>query len=135
MSVDHGRLVPVPVLGVNRRAVKHHRVVRVVLENGRELRISAGHPTADGRTLGMLRPGDHLGGQTVVSTEVVPYEHDATYDILPASDTGTYVAGGAVIGSTLAPPVATVTSGTGLPASALVDSAAVSTPRASPEIP
>jgi hypothetical protein len=31
----------------------------------------------------------------------VPYEHPFTYDILPASSTGTYIAGGKLIGSTL----------------------------------
>jgi hypothetical protein len=32
---------------------------------------------------------------------VVPYPHRFTYDILPASDSGTYFAGGVLIGSTL----------------------------------
>jgi hypothetical protein len=32
---------------------------------------------------------------------VIPYEHAFTYDILPASETGTYYAAGALIGSTL----------------------------------
>ena len=36
--------------------------------------------------------------------EVVPYAHDFTYDILPASDSGTYFAGGALVGSTLGAP-------------------------------
>ena len=40
----------------------------------------------------------------VLSAEMVPYTHDRTYDILPASDSGTYVAGGALIGSTLRVP-------------------------------
>jgi hypothetical protein len=37
----------------------------------------------------------------VQSIAFVPYEHERTYDILPASETGSYVAGGALIGSTL----------------------------------
>jgi len=81
--------------------VSDHRVVRVELESGRILEISPGHPTADGRTFGDLRAGDRLDGARVVSAELVPYMHGFTYDILPASDTGTYVAGGALIGSTL----------------------------------
>lgn len=32
---------------------------------------------------------------------MIPYGHEHTYDILPDSDTGTYVAGGVLIGSTL----------------------------------
>jgi hypothetical protein len=63
--------------------------------------VSGSHPTADGRRLDALQPGDTLGGPHVQSLQLVPYEHDRTYDILPASDTGTYMAGGALIGSTL----------------------------------
>ena len=37
----------------------------------------------------------------IVVGEAVPYPHTFTYDILPASSTGTYVANGHVIGSTL----------------------------------
>lgn len=81
-----------------------HRVIEVALRDGATLHISAAHPTADGRTFGQLRAGDWLGGREVTSTAVVPYAHDATYDILPDSDTGTYFAGGALIGSTLAKP-------------------------------
>jgi hypothetical protein len=101
-SADDGALVAVPVAAVHHRFVDDHRVVRVSLETGRVLEISPGHPTADGRFFGDLRAGDRLDGVLVLSAELVPYLHDATYDILPASDTGTYVAGGALIGSTLA---------------------------------
>jgi hypothetical protein len=101
-SVDHGRVVAVPVRETHRTPVSHHRVVELVLRDGGLLRISAGHPTADGRSFGELRAGDWLGGREIVSARAVPYEHDATYDILPDSDTGTYFADGALIGSTLA---------------------------------
>lgn len=68
------------------------------------IELSAGHPTADGRQFGELRPGNRLDElHTVQSVEVVPYRHDATYDILPASGTGTYFAAGALVGSTLRP--------------------------------
>jgi hypothetical protein len=43
-----------------------------------------------------------LDGHLIKSVDVVAYEHEATYDILPASDTGTYFAAGIQIGSTLA---------------------------------
>jgi hypothetical protein len=86
--------------------------MQVVLETGTTLEISASHPTADGRVLGDLTAGAELDGVRVVSAELVPYEHSHTYDILPASDTATYYAGGVLIGSTLrartlveAPPV------------------------------
>ena len=38
----------------------------------------------------------------MVDVETVPYRHEYTYDILPASDSGTYFAGGVLVGSTLA---------------------------------
>jgi hypothetical protein len=59
------------------------------------------HPTADGRTLASVTPGSALDAVRAVSVELVPYAHGHTYDILPDSDTGTYFAGGALIGSTL----------------------------------
>jgi hypothetical protein len=101
-SVEHDAIVAVPLLRVSRTPVSGHRVVRVVLRRGAVLEISAGHPLADGRTFGDLKPGSAIDEQhTVTSAQVVLYEHDATYDILPASSTGTYFAGGALIGSTL----------------------------------
>jgi hypothetical protein len=76
--------------------------VRVELEGGRVLEISPGHPTADGRTFGDLVTGGFLDEQhEVVSARLVPYAYDATYDILPNSNTGTYFAAGALVGSTL----------------------------------
>jgi hypothetical protein len=45
--------------------------------------------------------GALLDGQRIESVEVIPYEHEYTYDILSGSDTGTYFAAGMEIGSTL----------------------------------
>jgi hypothetical protein len=101
LSVDHGRVVDVPILEINRTPARHHHVVRVELSNGAVLEISAPHPTADGRTFGDLRTDDVLGGVRIERVNVVPYEPAFTYDILPASDSGTYYAGGVLIGSTL----------------------------------
>lgn len=101
-SVDHGALVAVPISRWVRNEVSHHAVVHVVLATGRSLEMSPGHPTADGRTFGDLVPGETLDGVPIVEVEMVPYAHPATYDILPASDTGTYVAAGVLVGSTLA---------------------------------
>lgn len=100
-SVEGDAVVTVPILRVNRNPVDHHRVVRVVLDSGRVLAISAPHPTADGRTFGELHAGEKLDGHLVVSAELVPYRHAHTYDILPASSTGAYYAAGALVGSTL----------------------------------
>jgi hypothetical protein len=100
-SVDHGRIVPVPIAEARRTPVRNHHVIRVELSNGSLLEISALHPTADGRTFGDLRAGDLLEGVRITGSSTVQYEHAFTYDILPASDSGTYFAGGVLIGSTL----------------------------------
>lgn len=101
-SVDLDALVAVPILRTASTPVVHHEVMRVELRNGAVLEISSGHPTADGRHFGDLAAGNLLDAQNeIISTELVPYTYDRTFDILPDSSTGTYVAGGALIGSTL----------------------------------
>ena len=101
-SIDKGEKVAVPVRQTQRNPVSNHKVIEVILRDGATLRISAAHPTADGRLFGDLHAGDWLSGAEVMSAGPVPYAFDATYDILPDSDTGTYFAGGALVGSTLA---------------------------------
>jgi hypothetical protein len=78
-----------------------HRVVHLVLADAREVWVSPGHPTADGRRVGDLRPGDELDGARVVSAELEAYRGGATFDLLPAGATGAYWANGILIGSTL----------------------------------
>lgn len=102
-SVDGNAIRAVPVARTRRVPVQHHHVLRIVLDDGSELEISPLHPTADGRPLSALVVGDVLGERRVASMALVPYTHDATYDILPASSTGTYFAKGALMGSTLTP--------------------------------
>jgi len=100
-SMDQGVLRPVPVLAVSRRAAVGHHVVRLTLATGAVLHISGGHPTADGRNFYDLSAGGQLDGVTITAVELVPYAHEHTFDILPDSDTGTYLADGVLIGSTL----------------------------------
>lgn len=100
-SVDHDQVVPVPIAAVKQRPASSHVVPQLLLDNGQILQISARHPTADNRTFGELRAGDRLGELRIKAVKLVTYEHAFTYDILPASDTGFYFAGGAMIGSTL----------------------------------
>lgn len=102
-SVHHGQLAAVPILRTARTPAGAHHVVRAVLASGAVLEISEGHPTADGRLFRDLGPGDRLGTETVTAVQSVPYRFAETFDILPASDTGTYLAEGALIGSTLGP--------------------------------
>lgn len=93
----------VPVALAFRTPVNNHRVVRVVFANGAVLEMSPGHPTADGRKFGRLRPGDELDHSVVRSVEMIPYRHSFTYDILPSSPSATYFAAGLLVGSTLQP--------------------------------
>jgi hypothetical protein len=76
-------------------------VLRIALAGGRSLEVSPLHPAADGKPLGELHAGDLLDGARVRGVKLVPYARQATYDILPDSDSGTYFAAGTLIGSTL----------------------------------
>ncbi len=103
-SMHEGRLQAVPLIGASRRPVQNHAVVEVTLRSGAVLHISALHPTADGRRFADLYPTTMLGEQEVVAVATMPYGDTHTYDILPDSDTGTYLAAGALIGTTLLAP-------------------------------
>jgi hypothetical protein len=101
-SVERGATVAVPLLGVGSTPVTAHHVVRLVLDDGRVLELSAGHPTADGRRFGELVAGSKLDERhVVVSATLVPYRFERTYDVLPDSSSGTYFAAGALVGSSL----------------------------------
>jgi hypothetical protein len=102
-TVDQaGERVARPVLRTRRTAVPaSHRVVHLVLDDGRQLWASSGHPAVDGRTMGKLQAGDRLDGALVRSTRLLPYESGSTFDLLPAGETGFYWANGILIGSTL----------------------------------
>lgn len=100
-SVHRGEKTVVPLARVGRRAVHAHSVMRLTLEDGAVIEMSGGHPTADGRALRTLVAGDRLGAMRVASVEVVPYDEPFTYDVLPASDSGTYFSSGAWLGSTM----------------------------------
>jgi hypothetical protein len=78
-----------------------HRVVHLVLSDGRTVDVSPGHPLPDGRRLGDLRPGDPVDGATVVSAGLVSYDGGVTFDLLPSGPTGTYWANGILLASTL----------------------------------
>lgn len=78
-----------------------HEMVHLVLRDGRELFVSPGHPTIDGRIVGDLAPGELYDGVYIASTQRVPYAESATYDVLPSGETGFYWANGVLLGSTL----------------------------------
>ena len=100
-SVVGESIAAVPITRATKTPVNHHQVMRVITVDGRVLAISAGHPTANGRTFAELQTGQWLDGQRIASVESVAYGYAYTFDILPASDTGTYFAAGMLIGSTL----------------------------------
>lgn len=78
-----------------------HQVVHLVLDDGRALWVSPGHPTTDGRRVGQLQVGDLLDGGRLLAVDRVPYAGAATYDLLPAGETGFYLADGILLASTL----------------------------------
>jgi hypothetical protein len=97
-----GRRVVGRVLAVGSTPVPStHRVVHLVLSDGRTVDVSPGHPLPDGRRLGDLRGGDQVDGATVVSAALVSYDGGATFDLLPSGTTGTYWANGILLASTL----------------------------------
>lgn len=100
-----GRRVAEPVLRVGKTVVPPtHRMMHIRLSDGREVWASPGHPAADGRRLGSLRAGDLLDGAVVTLAEGTAYDGAATFDLLPAGDTGFYWANGILLGSTLNGP-------------------------------
>jgi len=97
-----GERLPAAILKTVRVAVPaNHQIVHVVLNDGRELWASPGHPTTVGQRLGDLKTGDLLDGARVTLLERLPYEGSATYDLLPSGGTGFYWANGILMGSTL----------------------------------
>jgi len=104
-SVEGAAIVAVPIVRVGSTRVSHHQVLRIALDDGATLEVSAGHPLATGKPLSSLTEGSHIDEQhRVISIEQIPYVYDRTYDILPRSSTGTYFAAGALLGSTLLTP-------------------------------
>ncbi|HKW69546.1 MAG TPA: hypothetical protein VJP81_03100 [Candidatus Dormibacteraeota bacterium] len=98
-----GSRVAAPVAAVgSMEAPSGHMMVDLVLADGRDLLVSPGHKTADGRTAGSLKVGDALDGSLVTRWELVPYTGGRTYDLLPAGATGHYWANGILLSSTLA---------------------------------
>lgn len=97
-----GARIAAPLIAVGSTPVPStHQVVHLVLDDGRRVVVSPGHPTADGRYVGELAAGERLDGARIASVERVAYAGGATYDILPAGAMGAYWANGVLLGSTL----------------------------------
>lgn len=100
-TIDAGHRIAAPISAVGHTpAPVGHRVIRVVLADGRAVVASPGHPTGDGRRIGELNTGDLLDGSRIVTMDLLPYAGD-TWDLLPRSSTGEYWADGVLLASTL----------------------------------
>ncbi|MEW5990008.1 MAG: Hint domain-containing protein [Chloroflexota bacterium] len=97
----HGQRVRGTVIAVGSTAAPvGHRVVSLVLADGRAVTASPGHPLADGRRLGDLRVGDAVDGSVVAAAELLAYDGAATHDIAVSGPTGIYLVDGIRLGST-----------------------------------
>jgi hypothetical protein len=103
-AADGTRIAALVVEVGSMEAPATHRMVHLMLADGRELLVSPGHRAADGRQAGDLRVGDQLDGSTIRKWELVPYAGGRTYDLLPAGATGFYWANGIPLASTLTAP-------------------------------
>ncbi|MDP3734876.1 MAG: hypothetical protein Q8R39_00405 [bacterium] len=98
----NGHRVPGVVIKTSKTPVPlTHLMTHLVLSDGRELFVSSGHPTTDGRVVGDLKAGDVYDSGVVASAELAQYGESATYDILPSGETGFYWASGILLDSTL----------------------------------
>jgi hypothetical protein len=96
-----GSRVAAPVLSVGSTiAPAGHQVELLVLADGRAVRVSPGHPLADGRPAGGLRVGDVVDGSVVAGITRQAYS-GRTHDLLPAGPTGAYWANGVLLRSSL----------------------------------
>lgn len=86
---------------VKRKVSENHKILWLVLDDGRQLHSSPGHPDATGRDLATLKKGDCLDNSQIINIKSFAYDNAFTYDILPEGTTGAYWANGILIGSTL----------------------------------
>lgn len=99
---QNGQKTAQPVIQVSSSPVPvDHKVVHLILEDGRSLRVSPKHPTKDGRPVEELKAGNSYDGSIIKSISLEQYSGKETYDLLPAGETGSYWANGILIGSTL----------------------------------
>ena len=103
LAADGRRVAGVVIALGSTAAPPDHEVVLLDLEDGRTVTASPGHPLADGRLIGDLRPGDVVDGSRVAVAVREPYTSTKTFDLVSSGDTGAYFAGGIPLGSTLQP--------------------------------
>lgn len=97
-----GNFVAQPIVKTSKVPVSpSHQMIHLVLDDGRELFVSPGHPVTNGHAIDDLRAGEMYDGALIVSVSRVLYAQGYTYDVLPDGETGFYTANGILIGSTL----------------------------------
>lgn len=97
----HGSRQIARVLKTTKVKVKNHQMSHVVLDDGRQVYVSPNHPLADCRPIVSIAAGDIVDGAKVIMAELVPYQGNYTYDILPSGDTRTYWADGILLRSSI----------------------------------
>ncbi len=80
------------------------QILQVTLNDGRSVKTSAGHPSAEMKALGDYQIGETLDKGQIVSAILMDYHGRATFDILPGGETGFYWANGIKVMSTLKVP-------------------------------
>lgn len=102
-SLDkNGKRIAEPVLQVAHTSVEpNHKMIHLVLSDGRTVDASYGHPTIDGRTVDQLKAGDTINATRITQVQTISYDSTETYDLLPDGKTGYYFANGVPLASTL----------------------------------
>ena len=97
-----GNRIETTIIRVSKTKVPStHKVVHLILSDGRTLLASPGHPLSDGHLLGEIKVGDEVDHALVVKADLIPYTKPFTYDVLPAGENGLYWANGILVKSTL----------------------------------
>ena len=100
-ATANGARVARPLLAIDSIPLAgDHAIALVKLDDGRTLRASSSHPLVDGTLVGTLVIGALVDGARVTAIEALRYR-GATWDLLPAGETGTYWADSVRLGSTL----------------------------------
>ena len=96
-----GVRVAAPLVAIHSIPVEgDHAIALVTLDDGRTLRASSSHPLVDGTLVGSIVIGARIDGARVTAIDTLRYR-GATWDLLPAGETGTYWADSVRLGSTL----------------------------------
>lgn len=100
-ATANGERVAAPLIAIESIPLTgDHVIALVTLDDGRTLRASSSHPLVDGTLVGNIVIGALVDGARVTTIETSRYS-GATWDLLPAGETGTYWADSVRLGSTL----------------------------------